>query len=80
MPRIGAYEAKTSLSRLLRRVEAGERFVITKHGRPVAELISFRPDDSEKVQVAIDDLREFRKTHRLDGLSVQEMIEEGRRL
>ncbi len=80
MPHIGAYEAKTKLSRLLRRVEAGERFVITKHGRPVAELISFRPDDSEKVQVAIDDLRAFRKTHCLDGLSVQEMIEEGRRL
>lgn len=80
MPHIGAFEAKTNLSRLLRRVEAGERFVITRHGRPVAELISFRPDDSRKVQAAIDDLRAFRKTHRLDGLSVREMIDEGRRL
>ena len=79
MRQIGAFEAKTNLSRLLRRVEAGERFVITRHGRPVAELVSFQPDDSQKVQVAIDDLKAFRKTHRLDGLSVREMIEEGRR-
>ena len=79
MPHIGAFEAKTNLSRLLRRVQAGERFVITRHGRPVAELVSFRSDDSEKVQAAIDDLKAFRKTHRLDGLSIREMIEEGRR-
>lgn len=79
MPRIGAFEAKTNLSGLLRRVEAGERFVITKHGRAVAELIAYRPDDPDKAQVAIDDLRAFRKTRRLDGLSVREMIEEGRR-
>ena len=78
MPQIGVFEAKTNLSRLLRRVEAGERFVITRHGRPVAELVSFRPADSEKVQVAIDDLRAFREMHRLDGLSVREMIDEGR--
>lgn len=79
MPRIGAFEAKTNLSRLLRRVEAGERFVITKHGRPVAELISFRPADPDKIQVAIDDLKAFRKTRRLDGLGIREMIDEGRR-
>ena len=38
MAEVGAYEAKTHLSRLLERVEKGERFIITKHGRPVAEL------------------------------------------
>ncbi len=35
---VGAYEAKTHLARLLDRVEAGERFVITRHGRPIAVL------------------------------------------
>ena len=79
MPHIGAFEAKTNLSRLLRRVEAGEQFVITKHGRPVAELISFRPRDPDKVQAAIDDLKAFRKMHGLDGLGVRDMIDEGRR-
>ena len=31
-------EAKTHLSELLDRVEAGEPVVITRHGRPVAQL------------------------------------------
>ena len=41
MPEIGAGETKTHLPRLLKRVQAGERFVITRHNRPVAELIPF---------------------------------------
>ena len=36
---IGAYEAKTHLPALLERVARGERFTITKHGRPVARLV-----------------------------------------
>ncbi|HLX29878.1 MAG TPA: type II toxin-antitoxin system prevent-host-death family antitoxin [Casimicrobiaceae bacterium] len=36
--RIGACEAKTKLPELLCRVEAGEHFVITNRGRPIAEL------------------------------------------
>lgn len=35
---VGAFEAKTHLSQLLDAVEAGERIVITRHGKPVAEL------------------------------------------
>ena len=79
MPDIGAFEAKTHLPRLLRRVQAGERFVITRHGRPVAELIPFRTADPDQVQAAIDDLKAFQATHSLGGLSVRDMIEEGRR-
>jgi prevent-host-death family protein len=36
---VGAYEAKTHLSELLEKVEAGEEIVITKHGAPVARLV-----------------------------------------
>ena len=35
---VGVHEAKTHLSDLLRRVEAGETVVITRRGEPVAEL------------------------------------------
>jgi len=35
---IGAYEAKTHLSRLLRQTRAGKSFIITQRGKPVAEL------------------------------------------
>jgi prevent-host-death family protein len=35
---IGAFEAKTNLSRLLREAAAGKRFLITQRGRMVAQL------------------------------------------
>ena len=79
MSEIGAFEAKTNLPQLLKRVQAGERFVITRHNHPVAELIPFRERDSGRIRDAIDDLKAFRKTHDLGGISVRQMIEEGRR-
>ncbi|MCY3756556.1 MAG: type II toxin-antitoxin system prevent-host-death family antitoxin [Acidobacteria bacterium] len=79
MPEVGAFEAKTHLPRLLERVRKGERFVITKHGNPVAELIPFRKRDPEKIRAAIDDLKAFQEAHSLGGLSVRELIEEGRK-
>jgi prevent-host-death family protein len=42
--RIGAFDAKTRLSELLDHVDNGAVYVITKHGRPVAEL---RPPSRE---------------------------------
>ena len=79
MSEIGAFEAKTHLPRLLQRVEAGERFVITKHNRPVAELIPFRPRDAEKVRSAIAGLKAFQKTHSLGGMSVRQILKEARK-
>lgn len=76
---MGAYEAKTHLPQLLERVARGERITITKHGVPVATL---QPADSTKRMTAsdtIDQLKKFRKGRRLDGLSLRELIEEGRR-
>ena len=76
---IGAYEAKTHLPRLLERVKKGERITITKHGVPVAVL---QPPDWETatdIRSVIDEIIEFREHHRLDGLSIRDMIEEGRR-
>jgi len=35
---VNIHEAKTHLSRLLARVEAGERIVIARAGHPIAEL------------------------------------------
>lgn len=36
---VNVHEAKTHLSRLLRRVAAGEEIVIAKSGRPIARLV-----------------------------------------
>jgi len=38
---VGAFEAKTHLSSLLQKVEQGARIVITKRGKPIAELKPF---------------------------------------
>jgi prevent-host-death family protein len=39
MAEVGVHEAKTHLSRLLRRVAAGEEVVISRGGKPVARLV-----------------------------------------
>ena len=65
---IGAFEAKTRLLQLLQRVEAGERSVITRHSRLVAELVPFEPRNPGKVRSAIDALKEFQRTHSHNGL------------
>lgn len=39
---VNIHEAKTHLSRLLERVAAGEQVVISKAGRPIADLVPHR--------------------------------------
>jgi prevent-host-death family protein len=39
---VNIHEAKTHLSRLIERVEAGEEFTIARAGRPVASLVPYR--------------------------------------
>ena len=40
---VNVHEAKTHLSRLLARVEAGEEVVIARNGKPVARLVRCKP-------------------------------------
>jgi len=76
---VGAYEAKTHLPELLRRVEKGERITITRHGHPVAELVPASDERRRRVGEAIAGLREFSRGRKLDGVTIRELIEEGRR-
>jgi prevent-host-death family protein len=46
---VNIHEAKTHLSRLVERVEAGEDVVIARAGRPVARLVAFRQRTSPRV-------------------------------
>ncbi|MDO8586927.1 MAG: type II toxin-antitoxin system prevent-host-death family antitoxin [Armatimonadota bacterium] len=79
MTTVGSYEAKTHLSQLLDRVAKGERILITKHGVPVAALIPPDPRFRSDVREAVAALKEFGKGRSLGGLSVRDLIEEGRR-
>jgi prevent-host-death family protein len=40
---VNSYEAKTQLSKVIRRALAGERIVIAKAGRPLVELKPYEP-------------------------------------
>ncbi len=39
---VNIHEAKTHLSRLIERVEAGEEITLARAGRPVAKLVPFK--------------------------------------
>lgn len=77
MREIGVYDAKTQLPRLLDDVEQGETVTITRHGRPVARLVPIRAGRRTRAE-AIEALLAFRAQHPLDGLTVRDLIEEGR--
>jgi prevent-host-death family protein len=46
MAEVGMHEAKSQLSKLVERVQAGEEIVITRHGEPAARLVAERHGES----------------------------------
>ena len=76
---VGAYEAKTHLPSLLERVQHGERVTITKHGVPVAMLVPVVSVVKPDIHAVIDELKTFAKGHTSGGMTIREMVEEGRR-
>ena len=76
---VGAYEAKTNLARLLEQVAQGEQITITKHGVPVARLVPASGQEPLGRDAAIVRLTELSKGLTLDGLSIKDMIAEGRK-
>lgn len=66
MTEIGAFEAKNKLSELLDRVERGERVVITRHGKPVAEMIPAAAKDVRR-QRAVEASRRIRERAEKSG-------------
>ena len=77
---VGAYEAKTHLSELLEKVEAGEEITITKHGAPVAKLVPVKKEASSEERVAaIERIHKLATGLSLGGLKIRNLIREGRR-
>jgi prevent-host-death family protein len=86
MQTVTAVEARKRLSLLLHFAERGEEVVITRRGKPVARLLAVKPretvqhapgsgGDSE----AVARIREFRKGVTLGGISIRELIDDGRK-
>jgi prevent-host-death family protein len=69
MQTIGAFDAKTHFSSLLERVEHGESFVITRHGKVLARLIPVETDDkTTKALAAIEKIKSLQKKIQVTSL------------
>ncbi|MDR2991426.1 MAG: type II toxin-antitoxin system prevent-host-death family antitoxin [Burkholderiaceae bacterium] len=79
MSEVALFEAKNKLSGLLDQVAVGEEFIITRHGKAVARLAPVEPAfDRVKARQAARMLLEARKGVTLGGLSIKELVNEGR--
>lgn len=77
---VGAFEAKTHLSKLLDQVETGEKIMITRHGEPVAMLVSAKPaHEQEQIRQLIAEIRATRTGAALKDTTVKELVNEGRK-
>jgi prevent-host-death family protein len=74
---VSAYDAKTNLSRLLERTAQGQRFVITRHGKPVAQLIPFVEGDEAAMRLALDKVASIRTKLALQGVTLSQVLGEG---
>ena len=73
-------DANRRFDELLRRVEAGEEVVITRNGQPIARLVPSSPAVSTKDRRAIIDRWLSEHSHvRLNGLRLEDLMDEGRR-
>ncbi len=81
MTTIGSYEAKTHLPALIRRVQKGEYFIITKHGEPIAVLRAPGELNERDAGEIMNEMLAYRdRQKRTTGkMTVRQMIEEGRR-
>ena len=80
MTTVGSFEAKTHLPALLERVQKGEHITITKRGVPVAMLVPAKSQPGKERKQVIAELKKFGRGRSLPrGLTVRDLIEEGRR-
>ena len=77
---IGLFEAKSQLGQLVQSAAAGEVVVLTRRGKPVAEI---RAPEADRVQPevsqAIEALRNFRSSTHAGEFDIAELLAEGRR-
>jgi prevent-host-death family protein len=76
---VAVAEAQGTLDALLDLVERGEEVAITRGGGRVARLVPDAAKDREKARQAVEKIKEMRKGVTLGGLSIKDLINEGRR-
>ena len=76
---IGAFEAKTRFAALLRDVEAGRSYTITRKGRPVARLAPLDTSSDVGAGEALRLIREARASYRVGTGELTAWRKAGRR-
>jgi prevent-host-death family protein len=76
---IGAFDAKTKLSEILRKVDQGECFTITVRGRAVADVVPCQRKDGRQAAEAVRQLLAMPKITGIPPETVREWVEEGRK-
>lgn len=77
---VGIFEAKSSLGQLVQRAAAGEVVILTRRGKPVAELRAPQADiGHENTVQVIEALRKFRRANRVGAFDIGKLVAEGRR-
>ncbi|TAN25021.1 MAG: type II toxin-antitoxin system prevent-host-death family antitoxin [Actinomycetota bacterium] len=75
---IGAYEAKTRLSELLREVKAGRSFTITNKGEVIADLVPSLSIKAQGKLEAVEKMKRFVATSKPVAVDIKALVEEGR--
>jgi prevent-host-death family protein len=79
MADIGVFEAKARLSELIDGVVAGREVTITRHGKPVARLVSAHGAPRKGRRAVVDEIKRFRATLKTGRVNLRALIEQGRR-
>lgn len=79
MKSVGLFEAKQKLSELVERASEGERIGITRRGKLAAFLVPARSEGSLKEAFEQIDRIRMRAKPLPKGVTIKDLIEEGRR-
>ena len=83
MKTVGVFEGKTRFSALIADALKGETTVVTRNGRPVAEIGPVKSSSAARALLAAERLRALRLrlsgAGKLQGLDVRTLIDEGRK-
>lgn len=79
MKTVGAFDAKTHLNSLLKRVSKGETIRITLRGAPIAKLVPDNDQEPANPAELVAQIRATRKGAKLGKTTIRELIDEGRR-
>lgn len=79
MKSIGLFEAKTHFSALIQDAVNGKTTVITRRGKPVAEIRPIASDQRDRARQAVERLKALRSRLKGPPISARSLIDEGRR-